>query len=131
LGFLDSEITASDWIGAGGISIVGKEMPQNPESTQNLGLVYHGQLREAREWYARVGYRRLGEVYWEPENFVARDPLSLVDVRFGITAARGWELAAWIDNATDEDWISEESNPNGIVYYGKPRQYGVEMTYRF
>jgi iron complex outermembrane receptor protein len=131
LGFLDSEITASDWVGAGGISIIGKEMPQNPESTSNLGLVYRGQLGGERDWYARLDYRRLGEVYWEPENFIARDPLSLVDFRFGITAARGWEAVAWIDNATDEDWISEESNPNGIVYYGKPRQYGVEMTYRF
>ena len=37
LGFLDSEITASDWVGAGGISIVGKEMPQNPDSTANVG----------------------------------------------------------------------------------------------
>jgi iron complex outermembrane recepter protein len=131
LGFLDSEITASDWIGAGGINIIGKKMPQNPESTANLGLVYRGQLGDEREWYARVDYRRLGEVFWEPENFVARDPLSLVDLRFGITAMRGWEVVAWIDNATDEDWISEESNPNGIVYYGKPRQYCVEMTYRF
>ena len=51
--------------------------------------------------------------------------------RIGITSARGWEVVGWVDNATDENWISEESNPNGIVYYGKPRQYGVEMTYRF
>jgi iron complex outermembrane receptor protein len=131
LGFLDSEITASDWVGAGGINIVGKKMPQNPESTANLGLVYRGQLGGEREWYARVDYRQLGDVYWEPENFIARDPLSLVDLRFGIVATRGWEAVAWVDNATDEDWISEESNPNGIVYYGKPRQYGVEMTYRF
>jgi len=131
LGFLDSEITESDWIGAGGINIVGKEMPQNPESTANLGLVYRGELGGERDWYARLDYRQLGEVFWEPENFVARDPLSLVDFRFGITTARGWEVVAWVDNATDENWISEESNPNGIVYYGKPRQYGVEMTYRF
>ena len=75
LGFLDSEITASDWVGAGGISIIGKEMPQNPDSTANLGAVYRGQLGGDREWYARLDYRRLGEVYWEPENFVARDPL--------------------------------------------------------
>ena len=131
LGFLDSEITASNWVGAGGISIVGREMPQNPDSTANVGVVYRGRLGGDRDWYARVDYRRLGEVYWEPENFVAREPLSLVDLRFGITSARGWETVAWIDNATDEDWISEESNPNGIVYYGKPRQYGVELTYRF
>jgi iron complex outermembrane receptor protein len=131
LGVLDSEITASDWVGAGGISIIGKEMPQNPDSTANVGLVYGGPLGGDREWYARLDYRRLGEVYWEPENFVARDPLSLVDLRFGLTSGSGWEAVAWIDNAADEDWISEESNPNGIVYYGKPRQYGVEFTYRF
>jgi iron complex outermembrane receptor protein len=131
IGLIDSEITASDWIGAGGISIVGKELPQNPDTTFNVGASYRGPLRGDREWFARVDYRRLGEVYWEPENFVARDPLSLVDLRGGITSPSGWELAAWIRNATDEDWISEEANPNGIVYYGKPRQYGVELTYRF
>jgi len=131
LGLLDSEITASDWVGAGGISIIGKEMPQNPDSTANLGVVYRGELGGDRNWYARHDYRRLGEVYWEPENFVARDPLSLVDLRFGLTSGRGWEVVAWIDNATDENWIAEESNPNGIVYYGRPRQYGAELTYRF
>jgi outer membrane receptor protein involved in Fe transport len=131
LGFLDSEITESDWIGAGGISIIGKKMPQNPESTANVGVSYHGQLGANREWYARLDYRQLGEVFWEPENFIARDTLSLVDFRIGITSARGWEVVGWVDNATDESWISEESNPNGIVYYGRPRQYGLEMTYRF
>jgi hypothetical protein len=80
---------------------------------------------------ARLQLRQQPRHGWEPENFVARDPRSLVDLRFGITSARGREAVAWIDNAGDEDWISEESNPNGIVYYGKPRQYGVEMTYRF
>src|SRR5688572_17418995 len=95
LGFLDSEITESDWIGAGGISIIGKEMPQNPDSTANVGFVYRGQLGGERDWYARVDYRQLGEVYWEPENFIARDTLSLVDLRFGIVAMRGWGAVAW------------------------------------
>jgi iron complex outermembrane receptor protein len=131
LGFLDSEIKESDWIGAGGISIIGKEMPQNPESTTNVGLSYHAPMNGNLGWFARLDYRRLGEVYWEPENFAARDPLELVDLRAGITSADGWEVVGWVDNATDELWISEESNPNGIVYYGKPRQYGVEFTYRF
>jgi iron complex outermembrane receptor protein len=131
LGLLDSEVTESDWIGAGGISIIGKKMPQNPDSTTNLGLSYHGQFGGNREWFARLDYRRLGEVYWEPENFVARDPLELVDIRAGITSDSGWELVGWVNNATDENWINEESNPNGIVYYGKPRQYGIELTYRF
>jgi iron complex outermembrane receptor protein len=131
LGFLDSEITESNWIGAGGISIIGKEMPQNPDSTTNVGLSYHAPMDGNLGWFARLDYRRLGEMYWEPENFVARDPLELVDLRVGIRSAEGWEVVGWVDNATDELWISEESNPNGIVYYGKPRQYGVEFTYRF
>ncbi|HEX6999599.1 MAG TPA: TonB-dependent receptor [Gammaproteobacteria bacterium] len=130
IGLIDSEITASDWIGAGGISIIGKELPQNPDSTFNLAAVYRAPFRGDMEWFVRADYRRLGEVFWEPENFVARDPLSLVDLRGGVTGGN-WELVAWVRNATDEDWIAEEANPNGIVYYGKPRQYGVELTYRF
>jgi iron complex outermembrane receptor protein len=132
LGLLDSEITASDWIGAGGISIIGRKLPQNPDSTFNLGAGYRRPLGGGdRNWFVRLDYQRLGEVFWEPENFVARDTLDLVDLRTGITSPRGWELSAWVKNATDEDWIAEEANPNGIVYYGKPRQYGVEATYRF
>jgi len=131
VGLLDSEITESSWIGAGGINIIGNKMPQNPESSLNVGLSYHRQIRNDRQWFARLDYARLGEMYWEPENFVARDPLSLVDLRGGIRSDSGWEFVGWINNATDEDWIAEESNPNGIVYYGKPRQYGVELTYRF
>jgi iron complex outermembrane receptor protein len=130
-GVIDSRITASDWIGAGGISIIGNELPQNPDSTLNLGAGYRGALGAERRWFARVDYQRLGEVFWEPENFVGRDALDLVDFRLGITTDRGLEVAAWVKNATDEDWISEEANPNGIVYYGKPRQYGVELGYRF
>jgi iron complex outermembrane receptor protein len=131
VGLLDSEITDSDWIGAGGISIVGKKLPQNPESTLNVGVGYRGRFGGGFDWFTRLDYQRLGEVFWEPENFVARDPLALVDLRGGITSDNGWEVVGWVKNATDELWISEEANPNGIVYYGKPRQYGVEATYRF
>ncbi len=131
LGFLDSEITESDWTGAGGISIIGKELPQNPDSTLNVGLGYHGRISGNQEWFVRLDYQRLGEMFWEPENFIARDPLNLLDIRSGIRASSGWELVGWVKNVTDKDWIAEEANPNGIVYYGKPRQYGVELTYRF
>jgi iron complex outermembrane recepter protein len=132
LGLLDSEITDSDWIGAGGISIVGKKLPQNPDSTLNVGVGYQAPIPGGNhEWFARLDYQRLGEAFWEPENFIARNPLDLIDVRGGVRSASGWELVGWVRNATDEDWIAEEANPNGIVYYGKPRQYGVELTYRF
>ena len=132
VGLLDSEITASDWIGAGGISIIGKKLPQNPDSTVNVGVGYRAPARRrprmvcaARLSAARRGVLGAGELHR------TRSARSLVDLRVGITSTRGWELVGWIKNATDEDWIAEEANPNGIVYYGKPRQYGVELTYRF
>jgi len=131
LGLLDSQITGSDWAGAGGISIIGKKLPQNPDSTLNVGIGYRGHIFGNHEWFSRLDYQRLGEVFWEPENFVARDPLNLLDVRGGIRSASGLELVGWIKNVTGQDWIAEEANPNGLVYYGKPRQYGVELTYRF
>ncbi len=131
VGLLDSRITDSDWIGAGGISIIGKKLPQNPNSTLNLGVGYQRHVGARHDWFARLDYQRLGKVFWEPENFVARDPLGLIDIRGGLRSMSGWELVGWIRNATDKNWIAEEANPNGIVYYGKPRQYGLELTYRF
>lgn len=131
-GWLDSEIKASDWVGAGGINLVGKEMPYSPETSLNIGITLSNEFAGDWDSFFRVDYQRLGEMYFEVENFAARDALDLVNFRAGVAnASNGWEFAIWGKNVTDENYIADLTNPNGIVYYGRLRQFGVEATKRF
>jgi iron complex outermembrane receptor protein len=130
LGLLDTEIKASDWLGTGGINIVGKEIPLNPESTLNLGFVLNIPMGNS-DGFIRLDWQRLGKMWFEPENLSQRDELNFVDARAGLNTSNGWEFAIWGKNLTDEDYIAELTNPNGITYYGRLRRYGIEVTKRF
>ena len=62
------------------------------------------------------------------ENFSKRDALNLVNVRAGVNIGDGWQLVGWSTNLTDENYFGEGFNPNGLIFYGKRRQYGFEVT---
>ena len=129
-GLLDSEVTKSSWIGAGGVDIVGKTLPLNPEYTANLGITLANSFSADMEGFLRVDFSRLGETFFEAENFIGRDPVNLVNVNAGI-GNDTWQLSVWGKNLTDEDYVAELINPPGVNYYARPRMYGVEVNYRF
>jgi iron complex outermembrane receptor protein len=131
LGLLDSEILESSWLGAGGIDIAGKELPYNPRSTINVGAGYSRPVAAGWQGFGRVDYERLGRTPFDPENFAFRDPVNLLNLRGGVNAGSGWEVAIWSRNVTNEQYLAEISNPNGISWLARPRQVGVELTKRF
>ena len=63
------------------------------------------------------------------------DAYTLVNLRFGIKSEDNrWELAGWIQNATDKLYRSEVFGPGsgflpGRIHYGAPRLYGVSIGY--
>ena len=81
--------------------------------------------------FGRVDYERIGRTPFDPENFAFRDPVHLVNVRGGVTARGGWELALWSRNLTNQDYLAESINPNGISWLARPRQWGFDLTKRF
>ncbi len=131
LGLLDTEILQSAWIGTGGVDIRGKKLPFNPDSTINAGVGYSRPVLDGWQGFARFDWERLGETAFDPENFALRNPVNLVNLRGGVTARGGWEVALWSRNLTNKDYMSENINPNGISWLGKPRQWGVDVTKRF
>ncbi len=131
VGLLDTEITSSTWLGTGGIDIVGKKLPFNPDSSINAGVGYSRGLGSGWRGFARFDYELLGETAFDPENFAIRDPVNLMNLRGGVTAPGEWEISAWIRNLTNKDYLSESINPNGISWLGRPRQFGIELTKRF
>jgi iron complex outermembrane receptor protein len=130
-GLLDSQILETSWLGTGGVDIRGKELPFNPNSTINAGVGYSRSLAAGWQAFGRLDYERIGRTPFDPENFAFRDPVNLLNLRGGVTAAGGWELAIWGRNITNKDYLAESINPNGISWLARPRQFGVELTKRF
>jgi iron complex outermembrane recepter protein len=130
-GLLDSEILDSTWLGAGGVDIRGNELPFNPKSTINAGVGYSRPVPGGWQGFGRVDYERIGRTPFDAENFAFRDPVNLLSLRAGVSARGGWEVAFWGRNVTNEDYLAEISNPNGISWLARPRQFGIELTKRF
>ena len=61
----------------------------------------------------------------------ATDLASALGWTAGVNATGGWEVALWAKNLTNKDYLAEISNPNGISWIGKPRQWGLEVSKRF
>ena len=129
-GVIDSEVTKSSWIGAGGVDIVGKTLPLNPEYTANIGITLSGSFSSDMDGFLRVDFSRLGETFFEAENFIARDPVNLVNVNAGFGTEK-WQVSVWGKNLGDKDYVAELINPPGVNYYARPRMYGIEGTLRF
>lgn len=130
-GLIDFEITESDRLGTAGINIVGNQMPLNPEHSFNLGVTWAANFGDW-EGYVRLDYQRQGEMMFEVENFLPRDTLNLFNLGMGLANEdSGLSVALWDRNLIDEDYLAEMLNPNGISFYGKPLQYGIEMSKRF
>jgi iron complex outermembrane receptor protein len=131
VGFLDSEILDTTWLGTGGVDIRGKELPFNPNSTINAGVGYSRPVATGWQGFGRADYEHIGRTPFDPENFAFRDPVNLLNLRGGVTAPGGWEVAVWGRNVTNKDYLAESINPNGISWLARPRQFGVELTKRF
>lgn len=132
LGFLDSEVTKISWVGAAGINIIGKTLPLNPDSTANLSVTYEYDLSPNWNGFVRMDYQRIGETFFYPENFSARDPVNLLNLNIGLlNDDSGWEVSAWAKNLTDENYAAELVQPPGVIFYAKPLQYGLNITKRF
>jgi iron complex outermembrane receptor protein len=124
-GVTDSEITASQIPGQ-----VGNKAPLVPEETTNLGFQYRRPIGSSgRTLFLRTDYRRIGDTYWEPDNFTVRNPVNLLDWRVGIESET-WSLVGWQANFNDVAYNTEYS-PGGFVFKGRPRSYGIDFSKNF
>jgi len=123
--FNDSEITAESFRG-----YVGNEAPQTPDHTLNIGLQYQD---PGNRFFVRGDFQQIGELFFMPANWVARDELDLINLRGGVNLLRdqSLQLAIWCDNCTDENYFGEGFNDSGLFYYGRLRRTGIELTKRF
>lgn len=110
---------------------IGNKAPYVPEYSVNLGAQYRVPITSNLGLFSRVDYRRLGSQYWDPENSTARDPIDLVDVRFGIEDNDGkWSLIGSVENLFDKKYNSEFV-AGGFAHAALPRVWHVDVRYNF
>jgi iron complex outermembrane receptor protein len=130
-GYTDSEIIAS-----GVASDVGDPAPNVSEYTLNIGGAYRQPLAtfDGVEAFVRTDFQIIGDTSFfdggdTPDTNV-RDPVDLLDLRFGVEAPDNWSLTFWSKNLLDTRYNTEYS-PGGFVFKALPRRYGVDFMKRF
>lgn len=137
LGFTNSEVTKDPVRGNTGnpaTSTLGNKAPQTPDSTLNIGATYNTPFNIAGmegNFFLRTDLQHIGGLFFMVENFVKRDPLTLVNLRGGVEFGDGWRVEGWVKNATNQNYFAEGFNPAGFFFYGALRTYGFEVTKRF
>jgi len=136
LGITDSDIKES----RRAASDVGKEAPLVSRYTTNVGLQYRHSLRTELSAFVRSDIEVIGPTWFYPDNFTERDPVTLLNVRFGVDS-KSWSATVWAKNLTDNKYNAEWSpgpmffpNPgytNNFVFKAMPRRWGVDLNYRF
>ncbi len=121
-------------------SDVGNEAPLVSRYTANVGLQYRRPVGSVLSAFVRSDIEVIGPTWFYPDNFTERDPVGLLNVRFGVDH-RSWSAAVWAKNLTDTIYNAEWSpgpmffpNPgyaNNFVFKGMPRRWGVDLNYRF
>ena len=138
VGLTDSNIDASSEP-----SQVGNQAPLVSDYTLNIGGMYRRPLAilGGVDGFVRVDYQKIGDTYWEPDNYSVRSPVDLVDLRAGIEKKDDWSVTFWSKNLFDEKYNAEFSPgpygrpapfgfrlPSNFLWKGKPMRWGVDFT---
>jgi iron complex outermembrane receptor protein len=133
LAWMDSEIGADAQLP----HVVGRQVPLVSDYTVNLGLNWIKPLSNGFEFVARGDWHSIGDTYWGPGdpsvtpigwNQTVRDPVDVVDVRFGVQSD-SWSMMFWAKNLFDEEYNDEFSHP--FVWKAMPQRWGIQYTKDF
>jgi len=148
-------VQATDWLNVfgnvgyidGGISRDGAFSPAfsgarfrlQPEWQASGGFTIDHEFEGGVRFFATPSITHRSRIFFEVPNnpLIAQGPVTLVNARAGVSFAdRKYEIAGYIRNAFDEDFLLDAGNTGGsftIPTYipGEPRFYGIEVTARF
>ncbi len=138
-GFTDSEITEYEDI-AGVLvpasEIEGKNVPGAPVWTLNLGLQYSKSLSNALQLVSRVDFEHRGKTYWTLDNADTQSSYDLTNLSIALESDR-WSTRLFANNVFDEEYIEWFfasrfiGLPADIAWPSRPRQVGLEFSYRY
>ncbi len=95
-------------------------------------------MQDSGQISAKVDYAYQDDMFFDPNNnpITIGPSYGLWNARMGWTSASArWEIAGWIKNIGDEDYIHHTFSQRGsriaFARFGAPRNYGVPFTYNY
>lgn len=112
-------------------TLVGNQAPYVPQLGWNLGSQYRCSVMPSVNLTLRADVVNKGKQYWDPENSVARNAVTLLNLRAALEDAKGmWSTALSVSNATDKaynaEWVA-----GGFTTPALPRIVRLDVRYNF
>jgi iron complex outermembrane recepter protein len=138
--YLDTELRKflenTPGVPPGFTDLTGNELPLSPTSAYTLSADYRFSAGDAGSFSIGGSYRYKGSHFFELTN-----PPEGKEPGYGILDGRityqpgfgGFEVALWIQNASDEVYRSQVQvgARTGISRYGPPRTYGLTLSWQY
>ncbi len=110
-----------------------------PEWQAAAGFTIDAPISDGVRFFATPSVTYRSQIFFElPNNPVtSQDAVTLINARAGVSFAdEAFEIAGFIRNATDEDYLLDAGNTGGAfgiptLIPGEPRFYGVQLTARY
>jgi iron complex outermembrane receptor protein len=113
----------------------GNQLQRTPDNQVSTGFEYTANVGDfGRALKLRLSYTWQDEMPWAHTNVSWEDAYGLLDGRIGFAPEdRGWSVALWGRNLTDEEVRANviEFLGGDMSLFGAPRSYGVEFAYRW
>ncbi len=125
-------------------STIGNHTPKTVPFKANLGIQYVWPVAPQVNASARLDIEHRGKKYWHPDNAAVSNPVDLINVRLGLSEAKGkWSLSLFARNLTDKKYYADYNSakytglsygaglPLDIGSLAPPRSFGLDAQIRF
>lgn len=139
VGFTSSEIEEYDEVPGVLVpasDIIGQKVPGAPVWSANLSAQHTRPLSEALNFVSRVDYEYRGKTYWTLDNRDVQSSYGLANLSLALEGER-WATRLFVNNVFDENYIEWFfaarfiGLPADIAWPSKPRQVGLELSFRY
>ncbi len=117
--------TRFDQFSNGSANYAGRRNPFAPDLTGHIGLRY----QNPQGWYVQASVRGSGMVYLDPANRYKRNGFAVVDLAAGYRQDN-WELALYLNNATNRQYDAVGYVNGYVSVYSQPREVALRLTWK-
>ena len=139
LGFTDSEIKEYEDIPGVLVpasEIIGRKVPGAPVWSLNLAMQHTKSISDTLDLVSRLDFEHRDKTYWTLDNLDVQPAYDLTNFSLALESER-WMTRLYVNNLFDQeyiDWFFAArfiGLPADIAWPSKPRQTGLEFTFRY
>ena len=139
IGFTDSEIVEYEDIPGVLVpasEIIGRNVPGAPVLSVNFAAQHTATLGNGMDFISRLDVEHRGKTYWTLDNLDTQEAYNLTNLSFAFEKDN-WSTRLYVNNLFDEEYIEWFfaarfiGLPADIAWPSKPRQVGLEFSWRY